>query len=228
MRGISLKVLWFGVLGGLAFLAQPSPGEAASLKGVVNLPADLKASRRFPGYWRVENGTVPVQSSAARSDTVVVLLGPKGQAPTAQTVSVEIAGLAPSRSTLVVAEGSVVEIRNSDKVPHDLTIPDQPSIMPMERLAGGAMRRVKFPTAGAYAIRDNEHPHLLISVVVMNSPFHAQPDDKGAFKLPDVPDGKATLKVWSNGRWVHEEEVEVGKTQDLQVNVRSTSKARAE
>jgi hypothetical protein len=228
MRALSHKALWFGVLGGLASLAQPSAGAAASLKGIVNLPAELKSGRRFSGYWRVENGTVPVQAAAVRNDTVVVLLGPKAPAPTAQTVSVEIAGLAPSRSTLVVAEGSVVEIRNSDKVPHDLAIPDQPSIMPMERLAGGGVRRVKFLAAGAFAIRDNEYPHLVISVVVMNTPFHAQPDDKGAFKLPDAPDGKATLKVWSSGRWVHEEEVDLGKTQDLQINVRASSKASAE
>ena len=44
-------------------------------------------------------------------------------------------------------------------------------------------------------------------------------DDKGGFKLPDAPDGKATLKVWSQGRWVHEQEIDVGKSDDLRIKV---------
>ena len=50
---------------------------------------------------------------------------------------------------------------------------------------------------------------------VMGSPFFAVADEKGGFKIADVPDGKATLKVWSQGRWVHEEAVEVGPMADM-------------
>jgi hypothetical protein len=107
-------------------------------------------------------------------------------------------------------------------VPHDLSIPDVTTLMPMERLAPGALRRQKFLTAGGYTIRDAEYPHLVISVLVVASPFHAVVDDKGGFKVPDAPDGKATLKVWSQGRWVHQQEIDVGaKSADLAVAVQA-------
>jgi hypothetical protein len=83
------------------------------------------------------------------------------------------------------------------------------------------LRRQKFSTAGGYTIRDAEYPHLSISVLVVSSPFHAVVDDKGGFRLPDAPDGKATLKVWSQGRWVHQQDIDVGaKSGDLSVAVK--------
>jgi hypothetical protein len=206
-----------------AQVAWSRPADAAPVRGTVTLPQDLKSARRFRGHWRVENGVVPIAPAAARADTVVVLSGVKAAAPPARTVTVDIAGLAPIPSTVVVGEGSVVEIKNSDRVPHDLSIPQMPNVMPLERLAPGALRRQKLLAAGGYPIRDAEFPHLVISVIVVNSPFFATVDDKGGFKLPDAPEGKATLKVWSHGRWVHEQVIEVGKSDDLRIKVAEAS-----
>ncbi len=199
---------------------------AGVVKGTITLPADAKTGRRFQGYWRLENGIVPVAPPPARGDTVVVLMGPKGTPPAAKTVSIEISGLQATPTTVIVGEGSVVEFRNDDRTPHDLSLPDQTALMPLERLNPSAVRRVKFQVAGAYAIKCLENPHLVISVLVVASPFFAVVDEKGNFKLPDAPDGKATLKVWSQGRWVHDEEIDVApKTPDLSITVTSKNAA---
>jgi hypothetical protein len=198
----------------------PLRAAAAPVRGTVVLPAELRSPRRHLGYWRVENGIVPIVASAFRPQTAVVLTGFHGAAPPARTVTVEIAGLQASPPLLVVGPGSVVEVRNNDKVPHDLGIPDKPNVMPIERLTPGNMRRQRFGEPGGYFVRCAEYPHLTLSVVVVDGPYFALVDDKGAFKLPDVPEGKGTLKVWSHGRWVHEQPVEVsGKGADLQVPV---------
>jgi hypothetical protein len=76
-------------------------------------------------------------------------------------------------------------------------------------LAAGTVRKQRFGTAGAYLVRCSEYPHIVLSVIVTSSPLYAVVDDKGAFKINDVPEGHATLKVWSNGRWVHQQEVDV-------------------
>jgi hypothetical protein len=200
---------------------------AAPVRGVVSLPQELKSGRRLRGYWRIENGIVPLAPAANHGDTVVVLTGVKGTAPPARTVTVEISGFAAQPTTVVVGEGSVVELKNSDRVAHDFSIPDVPALMPLERLAAGGLRRQKFLTGGGYTIRDAEYPHLVISVIVVGSPYFAAVDDKGAFKLPDAPEGKATLKVWSQGRWVHQQEIEVGpKSSDLVVKVPEVVESR--
>lgn len=219
-------VPWFAV----AAWSATQPAFAAPVRGTVSLPAELKSTRRHRGYWRVENGIVPI-APAARGETVVVLTGAgdkDGQAPAPRTVTVDIAGLSANPPVVVVGEGSVVELKNSDRVPHDLSIPNMPSLMALERLAPGALRRQKFLAAGGYTIRDAEYPHLTVSVIVVSSPHFAFTDDKGAFKLPDAPDGKATLKVWSQSGWVHEQEIEVGpRSDDLRIKVPERAKAPA-
>jgi plastocyanin len=193
---------------------------AATVKGTVNLPADLKTGRRFVGHWRVENTNVAVQHANMRGGTVVLLVGPQFQAVPPKTVSVEISGLQATPAAVVVSEGTVVEFKNADKVSHDLSIPGHAEVMPPERLGSGTVRKQRFATAGEYIVRCTEYPHIVVSVIVTSSPLFAIAEDKGAFKISDVPEGHATLKVWSNGRWVHEQEVDVtSKGLDLTVKV---------
>ncbi len=186
----------------------------------MTLPAELKVGRRYPGYWRIENGVVPVQATSVKGDTVVVLTGNNGGAPAAKTVTIEISGLLATPATVVVGEGSVVEFKNGDKVPHDLSTPAQDGVMSLERLAPGNVRRQRFMTAGGYQVRCAEHPHIVISLIVVGSPHFGFVDEKGGFKIGDVPDGKATLKVWSQGRWVHSQDIEVtAKGGDMAIKV---------
>jgi hypothetical protein len=227
MRGF--PVLVCVVIVGVSGLALDQRASAAPVRGSVQLPTELKTGRRLRGYWRLENGIVPVSPPANRSETVVLLTGVKGQAPPARTVTVDINGFQAVPWTVVVGEGSVVEFKNSDRVPHDLSLPDLPSLMPLERLAPGALRRQRFLTAGGYAVRDLEHPHLVISVLVTGTPYYDLVDDKGGFRIADAPDGKATLKVWSDGRWVHEQQIEVGARSDgLQIKVTGGARPAAD
>jgi len=183
--------------------------ETATVKGTIALPPELKSGRRFLGHWRVENTSVGVQRTGARGQTLVLLAGPQFQAVPPKNVYVEIAGLQANPPAVVVTEGSVIEFKNLDKVSHDLSVPDHPDVMPPERLAAGTVRKQRFGTAGAYLVRCSEYPHIVLSVIVTSSPLYAVVDDKGAFQINDVPEGHATLKVWSNGRWVHQQEVDV-------------------
>jgi plastocyanin len=224
LRRTSLAALvWVSAFGFTDFAG------AATVKGTVSLPPQLKTGRRFLGHWRVENTNVAVQHANPRGGTVVVLVGPQYQAVPPKTVSVEISGLQANPAAVVVSEGAVVEFKNADKVSHDLSIPDHADIMPPERLGSGTVRKQRFATAGEYLVRCAEYPHIVVSVIVTSSPLFSIPEDKGAFKISDVPEGHATLKVWSSGRWVHEQEVDVpAKGLDLTVRVQGAAKETAE
>jgi plastocyanin len=198
---------------------------AATVSGKLSLPEELKTGRRFLGHWRVENATIPTLPPPARGDTVVLLLmGSKTQILAPKNTPVEIVGMQANPSTVVVGEGAVVEFRNSDKVTHELFIPGKPDVMPPERLSPGTVRKQRFGVSGDYTVRCKEYPHVAASVIVTSSPYYAAADEKGSFKLLDVPEGPATIKVWSNGRWVHEETIEVtAKGADLTIKVNSAS-----
>jgi plastocyanin len=212
----------FGMGALASIMSWPGPSLAATgtVKGTITLPAELRTGRRFAGYWRVENTNVAVQSGGMRGQTLVLLTSPQFQAVPPKNVSVEISGLQAKPPAVVITDGSVVEFKNSDKVAHDLSVPDHPEIMPAERLAAGTVRKQRFATPGAYLVRCAEYPHIVISVIVTSSSIYAIAEDKGTFKISDVPEGRATLKVWSNGRWVHEQEVDVtSRGLDLSIKV---------
>jgi len=209
-----------------AGLSGPAVASSGTVKGTVVLPRELKTGRNFLGHWRVENTNVAVLGANLRGGTVVMLEGPAFQAVPPKTVSVEIAGLQATPAAVVVSEGTVVEFKNSDKVSHELSTPDQPNVMPPERVSSGGVRKQRFAAPGEYLVRCTEYPHIVISVIVTNSPLYAVVDSKGGFKIPDVPEGHTKLKVWSSGRWVKEAELDVpAKGIELVVKVPSATGA---
>jgi hypothetical protein len=212
-----------GLLSALAFLTTLFPALAwgGTVKGSVQLPEGARGTRLHQGYWRLENGNVPVQSSGgAKAETAVILEGTKGaKAPAARTVTVEIGGLDARPRLVVLGPGSVVELKNTGKVTHEFSTPADPSLMPIERLNPGAIRRQKFNSIGGFLIRCAEYPHIAISVLVVESPYFATLDEKGGFNIAGVPDGKATLKIWTRGRWAHQEEIDTSKREDVSIKV---------
>lgn len=213
-------VLGIAALLATAGFAAPS-ALAGTVKGSVKLPEGSRSTRLFHGYWRVENGNIPVQNAGgAKAETVVLLENLKGgKGPSARTVSVDLGGLDARPRLVVVGPGSVIEIKNTGKVRHELSTPDAPKVMAPETLAPGGMRRQRFDAVGGFVIRDNEYPHIMISVIVADTPFFAALDEKGNFSIPNVPDGKANLKVWTRGRWAAEQEIDTASKEDLTIKV---------
>jgi hypothetical protein len=199
----------------------PATGWAGTVKGVVHLPEGARSTRLYQGYWRLENGNVPVQSAGgAKAETVVVLEGAKeAHAPAARTVTVEIGGLDARPRLVVVGPGSVLELKNTGKVTHEFSTPENPSFMPIERLNPGTLRRQKFTAPGGYLVRCAEYPHITISVIVVDSAYYGTLDEKGNFAIPSVPDGHVTLKVWTRGKWAYKEEIDTAKKDDLNIKV---------
>jgi hypothetical protein len=205
----------------LAGAAVPALATGFTVKGTVKLPEGARSTRLYSGYWRLENGNVPVQTvGGAKAETVVVLEDLKGShAPPARTVTVEIGGLDARPRLVIMGPGSVLEIKNTGKMTHELSTPENTTLMPIERLPPGAARHVKFENVGGFVVRDGEYPHIMISVIVVDSPYYSTLDERGGFSIAAVPDGKARLRVWTRGAWATEQEIETSKKEDLSIKV---------
>src|SRR5450432_4488368 len=136
----------------LAATAMPARSAGNTVKGTVQLPDGARSTRLYSGYWRLENGNVPVVTvGGAKAETVVVLKDVKGaHPPPARTVTVELGGLDARPRLVIVGPGSVLEIKNTGKMTHELSTPETTTLMPAERLPPGSARHVKFETVGGF------------------------------------------------------------------------------
>ena len=104
---------------------------------------------------------------------------------------------------LVVPVGTTVEFLNSDKVAHNVFWPSISGNKKLGHNMGtwptGEKRPFKFDAQGVVTLLCNVHPEMAGYLVVSPTPYFAESDDSGAYKIKDVPDGSYTVTAWHEG-----------------------------
>lgn len=120
---------------------------------------------------------------------------------------------------LVVQQGTTVDFQNSDKVDHNVAWPSIGGNRKLGRNLGtwprGEKRSFKFDSPGAVPLMCYVHPDMSGYIIVSPTPYFAQTDKSGDYKIENVPDGSYTLTAWHEGK----------KTQSKLVTVSGDSKA---
>jgi len=100
---------------------------------------------------------------------------------------------------LPVVAGSTVDFLNSDQVLHNVFTPDKcAKKFNLGTWPKGEVRSVTFDTPGCSPVLlCNVHPEMEGYIVVLQNPYFAVTDKAGLYSIPNVPEGKYTLKVWN-------------------------------
>jgi plastocyanin len=104
---------------------------------------------------------------------------------------------------MVVQEGTTVEFLNSDTVQHNVFW----TVVGNDKKAGhnlgtwpkGDKRAYTFDKAGAVPLLCNVHPDMAGYLIVSPTPYFAETDESGNYKITDVPDGSYTVTAWHEG-----------------------------
>jgi len=112
-------------------------------------------------------------------------------------------GLMFSPHIVVVQQGTTVDFQNSDNVAHNVFW----TAVGSDKKAGhnlgtwpkGEKRSFTFDKPGAVPVLCNVHPEMAGYLIVSPTPYFAESDDSGNYKIKDVPDGSYTLVVWHEG-----------------------------
>lgn len=102
-----------------------------------------------------------------------------------------------------VQQGTTVEFLNSDTVQHNVFW----TAIGSDKKAGhnlgtwpkGEKRPYTFDKPGVVPVLCNVHPEMAGYVVVSPTPYFAETDDSGNYKIKDVPDGSYTVTVFHEG-----------------------------
>jgi plastocyanin len=112
-------------------------------------------------------------------------------------------GLVFAPHIMVVQQGTTVEFLNSDTVQHNVFW----TAIGSDKKAGhnlgtwpkGEKRSFTFDKAGVVPLLCNVHPDMAGYLIVSPTPYFAETDDGGNYKIKDVPDGSYTVTVWHEG-----------------------------
>jgi plastocyanin len=138
---------------------------------------------------------------------------------TAKSALVDQKGLLFQPHITVVQTGTTVDFLNSDTVAHNVFWTSVGGNKKLGHNLGtwpkGEKRSFKFENPGPVPLLCNVHPEMAGYVVVAPTPYFAETDKSGEYKIENVPDGSYTVTAWHEG----------AKNQSKPVNVAGDSKA---
>jgi len=97
---------------------------------------------------------------------------------------------------LPVLVGTTVDFPNDDNVFHNVFSDSAAHKFDLGLYPRGHSRSTKFDRPGIVTVRCNTHNSMRAYVVVLESPYFTVPNDRGIFKLTDIPLGTYTIKLW--------------------------------
>ena len=165
-------------------------------------------------------GTITGTVSPGKSSVVYVdaVAGKTFPAPTAKPL-MDQKGLVFNPHLLVVQVGTTVEFQNSDNVQHNVFWPSISGNKKLTHNLGtwpkGEKKAFKFDDPGVVPLLCNVHPEMAGYIIVSPTPYFAETDASGNYKIENVPDGKYNVVAWHEG----------SKPQTKSVDVAGTGKA---
>jgi len=157
-------------------------------------------------------GTVSSGKSVVYVDTIQ---GKTFPAPTAKPV-MDQKGLVFNPHFVVVQQGTTVEFLNSDSVQHNVFWPSISGNKKEGHNLGtwpkGEKRPFTFNTPGVVPLLCNVHPEMSGYIIVSPTPYFAETDASGSYKIENVPDGKYNVVAWHEGMKPQTKSVDVAGT----------------
>ena len=180
MPGAMLRPHPFVVMAlALAAVVLPrAPAAAATLTGTVEL---------------LEQGKPTAEVAAA-----IVYFVPAGGARPGPPANAEI--MTRNRRflprTLAVSPGSTVRFPNDDPITHNVFSVSPGNRFDLGRYGKGRGRAQRLDAPGVVRVFCNVHRDMAAFVLVLETPFTAQPEPGGRFVIAGVPQDAGTLHVW--------------------------------
>jgi plastocyanin len=144
--------------------------------------------------------------------------------PPSQHVTIDQKKMTFIPHVVVVTKGTTVDFLNSDPVGHNVYWPNISGNKKLSHNMGtwpkGEKKSFQFNDLGVAALLCNVHPEMSGYVVVVPTPFAAVTDKEGEFTIKDVPNGKYTLKTWSEDGKPTSQSVDVSGTANVELTVK--------
>jgi hypothetical protein len=97
---------------------------------------------------------------------------------------------------LPILIGSTVDFPNSDPLFHNVFSLSQPKEFDLGRYPKGQKKSMTFEHTGVVSVYCEIHSYMFATILVLQNPHFAVPDEEGNFILKNVPLGTYQLSFW--------------------------------
>jgi plastocyanin len=206
---VAALVLALGVTGAEAAYEAVEVTDGGTLAGVVRFagtpprmaPLAVNKNREVCGEQKPSEALVVGGEGGVRGSVVLIEGVSKGKRPTGDVVLDNHKCLFVAHVT-AVAVGDKVRVKNSDAILHNthgfmgkptvfnLALPNKDQMVDITRRLG---------KPGVVRVLCDAHPHMSAWIVVHDSPYLAVTDERGAFKIDQIPPGTYKVTMWHEG-----------------------------
>jgi plastocyanin len=148
-------------------------------------------------------GTIEGKVTPGQSVVYVDAVPGKTFPPPSQEPVMSQKNLAFVPHVMVVQQGTTVQFLNDDNEQHNVFWPSVGGNKKAAHNVGtwpqGERRPYKFEQSGVAPLFCNIHAEMSGYIVVSPTPYFAQTDAAGNYKIDNVPDGKYNLVAWHEG-----------------------------
>ena len=97
-----------------------------------------------------------------------------------------------------ILKGTTVEIKNQDKIYHNVFSLSEPKPFNIGRRPKGEIVPQTFDKQGVVRVFCDIHSHMSAFILVLNNPFFTMGDKNGNYIISDLPPGKYIVNAWHN------------------------------
>ena len=119
---------------------------------------------------------------------------------------------------LPILVGTTVSFPNFDPLFHNVFSLSQPKEFDLGRYPKGQSRSVTFDKQGIVSVYCEIHSYMFATILVLQNPYFAVPDDEGNFEISAVPAGTYQLSFWYGRKKAETKTVTVKSNQSTTVN----------
>jgi plastocyanin len=120
---------------------------------------------------------------------------------------------------LPVLVGSTVDFPNNDNLFHNVFSYSQPREFDLGRYPRGQLRSVRFDRTGVVNVYCDIHSYMYATILVLENPYYAVPDEDGSYTIENVPAGSYKLVFWYGRKKVSAKSVTVEEKKTTVVNL---------
>jgi plastocyanin len=119
---------------------------------------------------------------------------------------------------LPILLGATVDFPNRDNLFHNVFSYSRTKPFDLGRYPKDDSRSVTFDRPGVVRVYCDIHSHMNATILVLENPYFAAPDDNGAYSMRHIPEGTYTLVLWYDRDVVERRTVQVKAGQSIEVD----------